>query len=82
MTGEDATHVSGCWEMRTLCVYHEGECLKENGKRKRKGDARLIFSSSSGERKKRSHSKLHTPSAGTEQATSTKIPTLHGYKNR
>lgn len=54
MTGEDATHVSGCWEMRTLCVYHEGECLKKNGKRKRKGEARLIFSSSPGEKKEES----------------------------
>lgn len=29
MTGEDTTHVSGCWEMRALRVYHEGECEEE-----------------------------------------------------
>lgn len=52
MTGEDTTHVSGCCEMRALRVYHEGECLKKNGRRKRKGEARLIFSNSFGREKK------------------------------
>jgi hypothetical protein len=56
MTGEDTTHVSGCWDMRALCVYHEGECLKKNGRRKRKGEARLIFSNSSGGREKKEES--------------------------